>query len=110
MGDQPGTSEGSGPAGVKIVDETRAQRYEARVGETVVGYTEYRMVERDRMILVHTEVDPAFEGKGYGSRLAAGVLDDIRTRGLRLTVKCPFMAAYLKRHREYEDLVPHPAG
>jgi predicted GNAT family acetyltransferase len=29
---------------------------------------------------------------------------------LRVTVKCPFIAAYLKRHREYEDLLAHPAG
>ena len=98
------------PADLEILDHSVAQRYEARLGDVVVGYSEYRRVEHDRLILFHTEVDPAFEGQGFGSRLAKGVLDDIRARGLRVTVKCPFMAAYLKRHREYEDLLGQPKG
>ena len=95
---------------LRIVEEPVAQRYEARLGDVVVGYSEYRRVERDRLILFHTEIDPAFEGRGYGSRLARGVLDDIRARGLRLTVKCPFMAAYLKRHPEYDDVLARGVG
>jgi uncharacterized protein len=95
---------------LRIVEEPVAQRYEARLGDVVVGYSEYRRVERDRLILFHTEIDPAFEGKGYGSRLARGVLDDIRARGFRLTVKCPFMAAYLKRHPEYGDVLARGPG
>ena len=90
---------------LQIVDEPASQRYEARLGDVVVGYSEYRRVEGDRVILFHTEVDPAYEGQGYGSRLAKGVLDDIRARGVRVTVKCPFMAAYLKRHPEYGDVL-----
>jgi uncharacterized protein len=93
-----------------IVDEPVAQRYEARLGDVVVGYSEYRRVQHDRLILFHTEVDPTLEGRGIGSRLAKGVLDDIRARGYRITVKCPFMAAYLKRHPEYGDVVARPAG
>ena len=91
--------------GLNVVDQPANQRYEARLGDQVVGYTEYRRVQGDRMILFHTEVDPAFEGRGFGARLAAGALDDVRARGLRLTVKCPFIAAYVKRHPEYEDLL-----
>jgi predicted GNAT family acetyltransferase len=75
----------------------------ARLGDKVAGFSEYRRV-RGRLIFFHTEVDPAFEGRGIGGRLAAGALDDVRARGLTFTVKCPFIAAYLKRHPEYEDL------
>lgn len=90
-------------AELRIVDVPAAQRYEARFGDAVVGFSEYRRV-RDRVIFLHTEVDPAFEGRGFGGRLAAGALDDIRARGLAFTAKCPFISAYLERHREYEDL------
>ena len=89
---------------VEVVDEPARQRYEARIGGRVAGFTEYRAV-RGRVILVHTEVDPQFEGRGVGSRLASGALDDIRARGLKVTVKCPFIAAFLKRHPDYLDLV-----
>jgi predicted GNAT family acetyltransferase len=43
---------------------------------------------------------------GVGSRLARGALEDARARGLKVTVVCPFITAYLRRHPgEYEDLV-----
>ena len=87
-----------------IADNPAAQRYEARLGGRVVGFSEYRRV-RGRVVFFHTEVDETFEGKGIGSRLAKGTLDDIRARGLAITVKCPFIAAYVKHHPEYGDLV-----
>jgi predicted GNAT family acetyltransferase len=86
-----------------VVDDPVEQRYEARIGEQLVGFSEYRRV-RGRIIFFHTEVDPAHEGRGIGGRLAAGTLDDIRARGLKVTVKCPFIAAFMKRHPEYDDL------
>lgn len=86
-----------------IVDDPAGQRYVARLGDEIVGFSEYRRV-RGRLIFLHTEVYPAFEGRGIGGRLAAGALDDVRARGLTFTVKCPFIAAYLQRHPEYEDL------
>jgi predicted GNAT family acetyltransferase len=35
----------------------------------------------------------------------ADALDDIRSRGLKVVPLCPFVAAYIRRHPEYEDLV-----
>ena len=91
----------------RVVDEPARQRYEARLGDIVVGYIEYRSV-RGRRILFHTEVDPSMEGRGIGSRLVAGVLDSIRAEGRRITVKCPFVAAYLERHPAYRDVLAAP--
>jgi predicted GNAT family acetyltransferase len=89
---------------LRVVDEPTRQRYEASIGDQVVGFAEYRAV-RGRLILFHTEVDPAFEGRGIAGRLAAGTLDDIRAHGLKVTVKCPFIRAFMARHPEYRDLV-----
>jgi len=88
---------------VVVDDQPAAQRYEARLEGRVVAFTEYRRV-RGRLVFFHTQVDPAFEGRGIGSRLAAGALDDVRAKGLTIAVKCPFIAAYLERHPEYDDL------
>jgi len=99
----------AGDDGFRVVDEPARQRYEARLGDDVVGFVEYRSV-RGRRILFHTEVDPSMEGRGVGGRLVAGVLDSIRAEGRRITVKCPFVAAFLERHPEYRDvLAPVPS-
>jgi uncharacterized protein len=34
-----------------------------------------------------------------------GALDDMRARGLKVAPVCPFVAAYIRRHPEYADLV-----
>ena len=88
----------------RVIDNHNEQRYELREGEQLVGTLTYR-VRPDRVTLVHTEVDPAYEGKGMGSRLVRGAIDDIRERGLKLVPRCEFVQAYLARHPELSDLV-----
>jgi len=89
---------------VTVSDRPDRDRYEAYVGEQVAGFVTYSL-RAGRVTLIHTEVDPAFEGHGVGSGLARGVLDDIRARGLRVRPLCPFIAEYIRRHPEYADLV-----
>jgi predicted GNAT family acetyltransferase len=92
---------------IQVVDIADRRRYEARIGERVLGFVTYKLDPAvDRITLVHTEVLPDAEGMGVGSRLARGALEDARARGLKVTVVCPFITAYLRRHPgEYEDLV-----
>ena len=92
---------------IRVVDNPTRSRYEACLGERVLGGVDYTVdANSGRIVLVHTEVEPDAEGKGVGSSLAKGVLKDVRARGLKLTVVCPFITAYLKRHRgDYEDLL-----
>jgi predicted GNAT family acetyltransferase len=90
-----------------VADNPEERRYEARLGSEVVGFITYHQ-RPGRITLIHAEVDPIAEGKGIGSRLVAGALDDIRARGLALVPLCPFVSAYLRRHPEYADLVAGP--
>lgn len=91
-----------------ISDRVDAARYEARVDGELAGFVEYRLAGT-RRILLHTEVLPAFEGRGIGSALARHILDAARASGARVTVKCPFIRTWLARHPEYIDVVtPDP--
>ncbi len=88
-----------------IADHPEAQRYEAHVGEALAGYAQYRL--RPGLIaFTHTEIRDRFEGQGMASRLIAFALDDARARELDVLPFCPFVNAYVQRHREYVDLVP----
>jgi predicted GNAT family acetyltransferase len=92
-----------GGAEVEIRDVPEQNRYELLVDGVVSGFVDYRLRERT-ISIDHTEVDPALDGRGYGSRLARHVLDDARARGLRAIVRCPFVRTYVARHPEYADL------
>lgn len=90
--------------GVLVVDNPAELRYELLVDGRRAGFIAYR-TEPGVVVLVHTDIDPAVEGRGLGSVLAAGALDDLRARELRVVPLCPFVAAYIRRHPEYGDLV-----
>jgi uncharacterized protein len=94
---------------LRVADNPIELRYELHLGETLVGFVRYRR-EPGRLVLVHTEVDPAVEGQGFGSHLVAETLDDIRTRGLAVVPLCPFIAAYIRRNPECADLVAPDTG
>jgi len=82
----------------------RDRDYEATLGGAPAGHLLFRR-EGDLVVLVHTEVDPAFEGRGIGGALARFALDDIRSAGLRVRPQCPFVRSWIDKHPGYEDLV-----
>ena len=85
---------------VRVVDNRDELRYEAWVGEQLAGHIRYT-IEDDVVTMVHTDVEPAFEGEGVGSELVKGALDDARERGLTVRPLCPFVADWIRRHPEY---------
>lgn len=71
----------------------------------MAGFVAYRM-QPGLIAFVHTEVDDAFEGHGVGSILVREALADARRRGFEVLPLCPFVNAFIERHREYLGLVP----
>jgi predicted GNAT family acetyltransferase len=49
-------------------------------------------------------VPPAFEGRGVGSQLVRGALELVRARGERVVPVCGFVAAWMRRHPEFDPL------
>jgi uncharacterized protein len=87
-----------------LADVPDQHRYEVRLDGVVAGSVVYHRIG-GRIYLVHTEVDPAFEGKGIGSALAKGVLDAERAAGEPVVPLCPFIRGYIDRHPDYADVV-----
>jgi len=92
------------PAGFVVVDNPDQNQFEGRLDGRLVAHSKYEMAP-GVITFLHTEVDPALEGKGLGGALASNALDDVRARGLQVVARCPFIAAYIRRHREYRDLL-----
>ena len=91
---------------ITVRDAPDASRYEISVDGELAGFTVYLIGPPTTITFVHTEIDDRFGGQGIGSKLAAGALDDVRRRGLRVVAECEFIAGYLERHAaEYADLL-----
>ncbi|GAA2028396.1 GNAT family N-acetyltransferase [Catenulispora yoronensis] len=89
---------------VTVTDNRENRRYEARLGAELAGVLTYR-VQDGIAVLPHTGVEPRFEGRGIGGKLAKAALDGAREQGLKVAPWCPFIAAYIKKNPEYADLV-----
>ncbi|HQF02512.1 MAG TPA: GNAT family N-acetyltransferase [Phycicoccus sp.] len=92
-------------ADIDVTDNKDQDRFEARLDGELAGFAEYKLTS-DLIVFTHTEVDPAFEGKGVGSALARHALDDVRERGnLKVLATCPFIKAWIGKHPEYIELL-----
>jgi predicted GNAT family acetyltransferase len=87
-----------------VHDHPSRMRYEVTVDGDLMGYALYER-HGDQIVFTHTEIEPKAEGHGVGGRLARAALDDVRARGLRVVPRCPFIASFIERHPEYQDLV-----
>ena len=86
-----------------VVMNDKTHRFEVILdGET--AFAEYNLLH-DAIVLPHTLVPPALEGRGLASALARAALGYARDHGLKVKPICPFMASYMQKHPETHDLV-----
>ena len=86
-----------------VIDNAERSRFELAVPGGV-AFATYRR-SPGVVTVIHTEVPEALSGHGVGSELARGLLDMIRSRGEKVVPRCPFIAGFIARHPEYDDLV-----
>ncbi len=79
-------------------------RFEITVDGKLVGFSEYHS-RPGRIVFTHTEVSEEYQGQGLAGKLIRGALDTSRRRQLTVTPLCPYVAAFIRRHQDYLDLV-----
>jgi uncharacterized protein len=57
------------------------------------------------IVIDHTGVPPAWEGKGVGSALVARMANDVAALGLRIVPRCSFIVAHIARKPALKALV-----
>jgi predicted GNAT family acetyltransferase len=57
------------------------------------------------LFLIHTEVPPELEGKGVGSAIVKKALQYAKDNHYKIVPLCVFVQSYLKRHKEWDDIV-----
>jgi predicted GNAT family acetyltransferase len=85
---------------LKIINNKELSRFETELnGE--VAYLEYKLLH-DNLVIIHTFAPISMRGKGVSSSLARFALEYAIENELRVTVYCPFVKDYLKKHPEYK--------
>lgn len=74
------------------------KRFEATL-DGAQGRIEYRL-SPGVMTIVHTEVDPALEGRGVAGALVRAALEHARALGLKVDPECSYTRSYMERHPE----------
>jgi len=90
-------------SGEMVRHRPEMNRYEIGAGDQL-AIAEYRR-EGKILFLTHTFVPPALRGRGLAERLVRGALDEARAQDLRVVPACSYVAAFIRRHAEYQDLV-----
>ncbi len=86
-----------------VRDNPSASRFEldTSAGLAIIDYRRHNGI----VTMTHAEVPPELNGQGIGSQLAKGALDLVHANSEKVVPLCPFIVAYIKRHKEYQPLV-----
>jgi len=85
--------------------DVAGRRYVGERAGTQVAFADVDPIGPDALLIKHTEVLPAEEGKGYGSALVRSLLGHARAEGKKVIPICPYAAAFIRKHPEFQDLV-----
>ena len=92
----------------QVRDDPQRHRFELDVD----GQTAFATYVRGGAVVtfLHAEVPEALGGRGVGSALVKGALALARARGEKVVPRCPFVASYIARHPEEQDLLRDGPG
>jgi uncharacterized protein len=91
----------------EVRNNEEQSRYEIFLDGERIGLLTYR-ADADAVLMPHTEIDPQYEGRGFGAELVAAALDDLRATGRYVQPECSFVRHFISTHPDYRDLVKEP--
>jgi len=92
-------------AGTSVIDVPSRQAFEARTSDGQVAGSASYSRSADVVTLTHTHVAKEFRGRHVGDQLARVALEQFRVEGLKVDAQCSFMAGFIEKNPEYQDLL-----
>ncbi len=87
----------------QVRDNPDKSRFELDLGGQVV-FARYAR-HGSTLVIPHVEAPPPLRGTGAASQLMAGVMEIARTEGLKVRPLCSYASVWMRRLREYHDLL-----
>jgi uncharacterized protein len=92
---------------LEVTEAPERGAFVLRVDGVEAGHVDVRRREAPpAIVLLHTEVEPAYGGQGLGGRLVRAVFDAARAEGVGLVPLCEYAQGWVGKHPEYLGDVP----
>lgn len=90
---------------MEIRHEERSPKglFEAFLDGKPAGRMTYTWAGDDKIIIDHTEADPAFSGRGVGKSLVLAAVDYARRKNIKILPLCPFAKSVFERTKDIQD-------
>ena len=88
---------------IHVTHNTESSRFETQV-DGLRCEADYQLTG-GVMWMTHTGVPRELEGRGIAAQLVVAALDWARSQGLKVKPSCSYVAAYMRRHPETQDLL-----
>jgi hypothetical protein len=86
-----------------VTDNRERSRFELDIDGRIV-FADYRR-RGATLVIPHVEAPPPLRGTGAAGRLMRGVMEIARAEGAKVVPLCGYAAAWIRRHKEYHDLL-----
>jgi predicted GNAT family acetyltransferase len=90
---------------IKQINRETKGEFVATLDGKKAGLMTYSWAGDEKIIIDHTEVQPAFNGKGVGKELVYKAVEFAREKNLKILPLCPFAAAMFKKNEEIRDVL-----
>lgn len=87
-----------------IRNNERDSQFETNV-DGHIAYAAYDLEHPDRIVFTHTVVPEELSGRGIGGEIVKYALDHARSKNMTVVPQCSYVAAYIRKHPEYQELV-----
>lgn len=87
-----------------IISQTKGH-FKALDGNTEAGRMTYSRAGADKLIIDHTEVNPAFKGQRVGNQLVMAAVNFARENGIKIIPLCPFAKSVFEKTPEIRDVL-----
>lgn len=86
-----------------VIHNEPASRFEVPLpgGPAILIYT----IRSGLFLLLHTEVPPAFEGRGIAAMMAKAAMEYAKGKSYKIRSYCSYTTRYITRHPEYQELL-----
>lgn len=90
---------------IKHIKNAEKGIFEALDGEAMMGKLSYVWSGHDKIVVEHTDVDPAYGGKGVGKNLVLAAVAFARAANIKIVPSCSYAKAVIQKDESLHDVL-----